>query len=125
MILKNPVIFFKFIKYADDTTLFCKDTNHIIINFQLGKILQWLQANKLSLNIGKTKFMMFHNSRNSIEQMIPFIEIQNINIERVHSFNYLGVTIDQHLDWNQCPREEKNVMVQDLLLGPLPPLFQH
>ena len=77
---ENSSDFFKFIKYADDTTLFCNDTNHITINFQLGKILQWLQANKLSLNIGKTKFMMFHNSRKNIEQMIPFIKIQNINI---------------------------------------------
>ena len=38
--IENSSDFFKFIKYADDTTLFCNDTNHITINFQLGKILQ-------------------------------------------------------------------------------------
>ena len=50
--------------YADDTTLYCdiKDVPNYenVLNVELCKITNWLAANKLSLNIGKTKFMVFH-----------------------------------------------------------------
>ena len=32
----------------------------VAINNELLKVSQWLAANKLSLNVGKTKFMVFH-----------------------------------------------------------------
>ena len=46
--------FFNFIKYADDTALLFP------INHELNNIYNWLCLNKLSLNINKTKFMIFH-----------------------------------------------------------------
>ena len=48
--------------YADDTTLYCdinQNISEIEINHELWKVSQWLAANKLSLNVGKTKFMVF------------------------------------------------------------------
>ena len=48
--------------YADDTTLYCnfnKDINEMIINIELHKVRTWLSANKLALNVPKTKFIMF------------------------------------------------------------------
>ena len=48
--------------YADDTTLFCNMDNNVdehVINNELCKISEWLGANKLSLIISKTKFMVF------------------------------------------------------------------
>ena len=49
--------------YADDTTLYCdiKDVPNYenVLNVELCKITNWLAANKLSLNVGKTKFMFF------------------------------------------------------------------
>ena len=55
--------------YADDTTLFCSMDNNVdehVINNELCKISEWLGANKLSLNISKTKFMVFHTSNRSV-----------------------------------------------------------
>ena len=61
-----------FILYADDTTLSCpmcsftRECNgdielvSILINSELDKIADWLAVNKLSLNVQKTKFMIFH-----------------------------------------------------------------
>ena len=50
---------FKFNLFADDTSLFYSNENNTeatrIINIELVKISQWLAANKLSLNIGKSK----------------------------------------------------------------------
>ena len=50
--------------FADDTSIFCshKDANHLvsIVNNELAKIIIWLKVNKLSLNLTKTNFMIFH-----------------------------------------------------------------
>ena len=51
--------------FADDTNLF--DTNNDLkaliddVNAELEKIINWLHANKLSLNIDKTHFILFRN----------------------------------------------------------------
>ena len=51
---------------TDDTTLFhpltnVKTQNIMIINNKLDKVYTWLCVNRLSLNIEKTKFIIFHN----------------------------------------------------------------
>ena len=63
---------FHFVLYADDTTLsspmgsFARGCNGNIelistsINSGLNKIADWLAVNKLSFNVKKTKFMIFH-----------------------------------------------------------------
>ena len=58
--------FFKFIMYADDTTLYsqfdnARIANHDIeleINIELTNINDWLKINKLALNIKKSKYMI-------------------------------------------------------------------
>ena len=53
---------FNMLSYADDTTLYCninQNISEIEINNELWKVSQWLATNKLSLNVGKTKFMIF------------------------------------------------------------------
>ena len=61
---------FKMIMYGDDTTLLCdlNDDNDIetLINDELCKITNWLLANQLSLNVNKTKFMVFHSDRKHV-----------------------------------------------------------
>ena len=60
---------FNMLMYAEYTTLYC-NTNQIVykvaINHELLKVSQWLAANKLSLNVGKTKFMVFHNRNKAV-----------------------------------------------------------
>ena len=56
---------FKFTMYADDTTLFTtlkstrNDDYNLLINDELSKISKWLLVNKLSLNVKKTKLIVF------------------------------------------------------------------
>ena len=61
--LPTSTTLFNMIMYADDTTLYCdiKDVPNYenVLNVELCKITNWLAANKLSLNVGKTKFMGF------------------------------------------------------------------
>ena len=41
--------------------------------------------------------MLFHRKRKNI--INPSISINNVNIERVHSFNFLGLTLNTNLTW--------------------------
>ena len=94
---------FKYILYADDTTLF--NTIQISvgapldINNQLAKIFDWLAVNELSLNVKKTKFVVFHAINKDIEELVPDLQINNIAIERVENFNFLGLILNEHMFW--------------------------
>ena len=88
--------------YADDTTLYCNINQTITaetINRELIKISQWLGANKLSLNVTKTKFMVFHASKKSV--IYPELQINGNNIERVTQFIFLGLILESNLSWNK------------------------
>ena len=96
---------FKFIMYADDTTLFttinCFENNehpNQYINNELSKISEWLIVNKLSLNASKTKFMVFNIPQKKV--VIPRLKLADTEIESVDQFNFLGITLDKHLNWN-------------------------
>ena len=103
----------RFILYADDTTItspLCSFTHggnddislvEALINLELCKISDWLAVNKLSLNAQKTKFMIFHNYQKVISaHEIPNSIICETNIERVTTFNFLGITINEYINWN-------------------------
>lgn len=57
--------FFEFHLFADDANLFCVNKNistlFAKINLELSKIHTWLCANKLSLNVKKSKYVIFHS----------------------------------------------------------------
>jgi hypothetical protein len=98
---------FDFIIYADDTSLtttleiiYKKDNNSSIqniINTELTNINDWLKVNKLSLNIKKTKYMIFHMPKKKVNTIE--LKIEDTIIERVSDFNFLGITINEHLNW--------------------------
>ena len=51
----------------------------------------------MSLNIDKTKFMIFHNYQQQIT--VPNISIDNVAIECVPNFNFFGIHFNEHLSW--------------------------
>ena len=61
--------------FADDASIFCshKDANHLvsIVNNELAKIIIWLKVNKLSLNLTKTNFMIFHWRQKKVNVNVP------------------------------------------------------
>ena len=60
---------FHFVIYADDTTLCStldKNTNIKEMNIQLNNITDWLKINKLSLDVAKTKPILFHKPQKKI-----------------------------------------------------------
>ena len=97
--------YFEFIMYADDTTLSSTITADLNIsqfsdniNTELIKLSDWLKLNKLSLNVTKTKFIIFKPSNKQLP--IPVIKIDNSNVEQVSNFNFLGIYLNENLKWN-------------------------
>ena len=89
------------VMYADDTTLFCNIDNNVtedVINRELLKVYEWLGANKLSLNVAKTKFMVFHTSNDLVRY--PNLLINERPIERVTQFNFLGLILQTNMSWS-------------------------
>ena len=99
---------FKVIMYADDTTLVShlenfgplNDINTLEqeLNREISKVNTWLLSNKLLLNVAKSKFMIFFKHPRTIPKLS--ISINGNPVEQVTNFNFLGITLDQNITWN-------------------------
>ena len=87
--------------FADDTTLFYRSKKlhdvSTVVNNELSNMIEWLNANRLSLNIDKTNFMIFRPKGKS--ERCPSIHINGSNILEVDHAKFLGVMIDNKLNW--------------------------
>ena len=86
--------------YADDTTIYfnLEDFDfEFEINAELQKVSMWLKRNKRSLNLDKTKPMIFYRHQKRVKELN--ITINSTNIKRVQSFNFLGITFSESMSW--------------------------
>jgi len=101
--ISNSSQLLKFILFADDTNIFysCRDLNNLgtTLNNELDNVNRWLIANKLSINIKKTKYVIFNTRQKKIDHHNLLIKINNKQIECQHSIKFLGIIIDRHLSW--------------------------
>ena len=93
---------FKSVLFADDTTLIFSNTSILElknnIQFNINKLYDWLNVNKLSLNISKTNVLLF-NIRNKNININMDLNINNIKVKQVSEIKFLGVIIDCKLNW--------------------------
>ena len=71
-----------------------------IANRELGKVANWLGANKLSLNLSKTQFIIFKAKNKKNSHNIE-IQINKQIIEQVNNAKFLGLILDKELTWKQ------------------------
>ena len=65
----------------------------------MGRVRKWLEANRLSLNIAKTNYILFHSSAKGIDEFIQ-IRLGRRPIKRVHHVKYLCLLVDStYLSW--------------------------
>ena len=90
--------------FADDSNLFSSgkklQTLELNLNRDLISVNQWLCANKLSLNIDKSNFVIFRPPQKKVNYNIK-LKIDNKDIKEMKSIKYLGVYIDCHLKWKE------------------------
>ena len=91
--------------YADNTVLLSTNKDILVCynNMQsdLIMIATWCRRNKLSLNVKKTKCMLFGSRFRLKKAKCPKLSINNVNIDFVHQYKYLGVILDPHLTFNK------------------------
>lgn len=91
-----------FIKLFADDTFLCLHDSDIIeleknVNIEINKVYDWLVANKLSLNIAKSKYMIITNKK--IDYNTFKVVIDKTRLEHCDKYKYLGVFIDKNLNW--------------------------
>ena len=88
--------------FADDTTIFASGNNlkYLFkkVNADLKRLGEWFASNSLTLNVDKSKFIIFKPKRKVITNN-AILQLGGKNIERVKSIKFLGVIIDESLDW--------------------------
>ena len=98
-----------FYLFADDTNLLFADRNlqslETVVNMELMNVSDWLASNKLSLNVKKTNFVIFHPSQKRLDYKVNLKIYDNnrkhfICLERKDYVKYLGVLIDSNLPGN-------------------------
>ena len=100
---------FQTILFADDTSLSLAGQNYdqLLVEFNqlLGRVSDWLRVNLLSLNVSKTKYMLFKQKRENIDHLGVFINGEEI--ARVgkglkqETYKYLGVLIGEDLTFSE------------------------
>src|SRR6218665_2539301 len=68
-------------------------------NQELIIITAWFIANKLSVNLSETNYILFRSHRKVVSMSNLKLEIDDKEIMQVTSSKFLGVYIDQHLTW--------------------------
>ena len=100
--LGNVSDVFEMILFADDTNLFCshKDFSSLgnIINSEIEKLSKWFRANKLSINIKKSNYMIFKPRQKGLVNDLS-ITLNGHIIDGVKEVAFLGVVLDEHLSW--------------------------
>ncbi len=100
--MPNALLHSKSILFADDTTLFCSssDSTHLDkLSEDLTSLDDWFKANKLSLNIGKTNYMVFDRGKTDNVNALS-LKINGLPIDRVSKVKFLGLIIDDGMNWN-------------------------
>ena len=66
------------------------------MNKEIRLVQSWIHANKLSLNIEKTHFMLFSNTPNVLPTQV---KINNNELKQVDCTKFLGLFIESDLSW--------------------------
>ena len=88
--------------YADDTLIISKANDALTAANKAQKALEemvfWCEENKLTINRGKTKFMLIKHTKVLCE---PQVMMGNYKLGTVRSYEYLGIILDDKLSMNE------------------------
>ena len=107
--ISNSTVF----HFADDTNLLFSHKDPSIIkkmmNDDLKSLFCWLCANRLSLNVSKTEFIIFRPPKMALEDRIV-LTLNNTKIFESRKIKYLGLIIDDRLRGN--PPQKKTYLLK-------------
>ena len=111
----GPLIFLIYINDLDRAIRYCLvhhfsfDTNLLNYNNSLKRInkqvkqdlknlTNWLNANKICLNISKTEVVLLKSSR-KLKDILLKLKLNGNKFYPINSVKYLGIKIDENLNW--------------------------
>ena len=99
----------KLLKFADDTVIqglmSLSDSSYFL---EISRFVDWCKENFLILNVSKTKEIII--DFRIFREPLPPVVINNQNVENVNKYKYLGLMIDDHLNWH----EHINILIKRL-----------
>ncbi len=105
--------------FADDTNLLCSESNPTVLrknmNDDLKLLFQWLCANRLSLNVSKTEFIVFKPPKTNLHARF-MLKLNGSTILESSKIKYLGIILDARLTWKHHIYElgEKKISQSEL-----------
>ena len=107
LILANDLIkslkFSSCVTFADDTTLFASGSNlrflYRKVNEDLMVLSNWFDSNSLTLNVEKSNYIIFRSKQREINYK-GVIKLDTQEISCVHKIKFLGIVIDEFLEWH-------------------------
>ena len=89
----------RFVNFADDSTVFASDSDinniNATVNREVLRVDNWLKANRPSLNLRKTSYMIISNQKNAIDIRIP-----DSILTKVSTVKFRGISLDENLTFN-------------------------
>ena len=107
--------------YADDSVLYVSGNDFPIVEAKLNSALRsfstWSGLNKLTVNESKTKVMVFAAAPTLKRLPKPTVKLKDVTLQQVISYKYLGIIVDQELNFASHVKELlKNIRFKSLLL---------
>jgi hypothetical protein len=102
--LSNVSNIFELILFADDTNIFFSHQKFSslvnTVNCEIDKISEWFKANKLSLNLKKSNYVIFKSRQKRIDIDLS-LKINDHQLSRAKEVVFLGVTLEPRLHYAQ------------------------
>ena len=74
-------------------------TWHQVRKSELPAIHEWLCSNRLTLNLSKTKYLVFQSRQKLNSNLYPPLKLADQYLKQSYSVKYLGVIIHCFLSW--------------------------
>ena len=95
------------ILFADDTTVYISGENKKSMfhdmKTDLEELIEWFRANKLSLNLSKTNYVLFVPPKLKLRDNTPksqcILKFGNEEIVQKPNTKFLGIEMDEHFNW--------------------------
>ena len=102
--------------FADDTSYFLHDKklNNLMNKAKLTvtNLQQWLSANKLSLNIDKTTYVIFRNKNKQMSKIADDLQVGNNVCKQEKSCQYIGMMLDEKMSWDEHINNVKSKLIK-------------
>ena len=89
--------------YAVDITIYTASTSPDEVSHSLSAdfayIANWIEANKLKMNVNKTQLMTLGSNTSRYNAQQIDVQLEGCSIPQSDSIKYLGVTVNRELKW--------------------------